>query len=116
MRNYLVATLVAATSWACGSDPSTADSIIAADAVDDAEVSLDAVSDGDGAETPVELCQRVWGRLVACGHFYTFPTFEAACSSFDSAEVETLRSCSRRVCADLYLCLRDELHIPEGGN
>ena len=89
------------------------DAVDVKDGDDELPVSID--TEGD-VETPSELCSRVWGRLVACGHFYTFPTFEQVCADFTPAETETLRTCSVRPCAGLFTCVRDELHVPVGGN
>ena len=115
MRAWFVVLLILNSSAACGGESTDSvggDAVDVKDGDDELPVSI---TEGD-VETPSELCSRVWGRLVACGHFYTFPTFEQVCADFTPAETETLRTCSVRPCAGLFTCVRDELHVPVGGN
>lgn len=116
MRTWFVALAILGTLAACSADSSGSLGNDGVDA-DAAEVEVtDSIEAPDDVETPSELCSRMWSRLMACGHFYTFPTFEQVCADFAPAEIETLRKCSVRVCAGLFECVRDELHVPTAGN
>lgn len=108
--------LVACLAVACGDEPAAADATDTSDASAEADRVADGVEDAraDDVESAADLCARMWDRLVACGHFYTFPTFEDVCAAFTPSEVEVLRGCSVKPCAGLYACVRDDLHVPVG--
>lgn len=69
--------------------------------------------DGAGIDTGHDpaLCERIWQRLLGCGHVYTFPELREDCADWqrsgDVARLDQLELCAVVACARLVECLEE---------
>ena len=76
-----------------------------AESVDEVKLTAPIDSTGAADASRIALCDKLQGRIDACGHTQTFPTFSDWCLDASRDDNAALTTCSIRPCALMVTCL-----------